>query len=513
MNIKIKRALLSVSDKTQLLELYQTLSKDHVEVYCSDGTYHYLSPHNEHSNLHPISELTQEKPLLEGRVKTLSSKIAAALLFDPQNPAHQKDAQEHNIIPIELVVCNLYPFESEESSDLTTLIEKIDIGGVTLIRAAAKNFQNVCVLIDPEDYALITSSEVNEKTREYLMLKAWNRIADYDSAIAVRMGKLHGQHSIRLSYHEGEPLRSGENPHQEATLYYHGHRHNQTPMPVLYGEKKLSYNNILDIDSSWGLLCKLSRLFPATQAIATIVKHTNPCGSAIASNLKTAIDLSLAYDSVSAFGGILSINQALTLPLFMRLYEHFWEIIIAPKIDPTILAFLSNSPKRKNLRLIQKSLTSPSPNFEGRFNSETLLLQSKSDLLYQDLPKESISPAILHFGTSLAETAKSNAIIAVTQNEQGDLYMVGHGQGQTNRVQSVQDALSNIEKLSATEIANTYIISDGFFPFSDSVSLIAKYGIKHIVQPGGSIRDKEIFEKCKELGIHMTFTNVRLFKH
>ncbi|MBF0207683.1 MAG: bifunctional phosphoribosylaminoimidazolecarboxamide formyltransferase/IMP cyclohydrolase [Oligoflexia bacterium] len=554
--IKIKRALISVYDKNGIIDLAQELNTQGVEIFCSSGTKSALNGVG--ISAKDIQEITGEEPAFDGRVKTISFGIAAGLLYDRQSHAHQQEALRRNIVAIDLLVCNLYALD----------INNIDIGGVTLIRAGGKNFQGVAVLTDPSDYVPFISElqknqgEISLETRKYLMRKAFNYTADYDSNIAMSLDENAGIHSLRYSFHNGEELRYGENPHQQAKFY---HKTPSSPkIEVLFGTKELSYNNILDINAAKDLLFKLkySQNTDEQKIIATIIKHGNPCGAAAAQGFQVFNDkqenqvievLRQAFsgDPVSAFGGILATNWPITLEIFKSIEKNFLEAIIAPSIDEMLLHYLSGLKSgHKNLRLIKYNEYNESDEYnehnkhnhrkqeyEGKISAEGALLQAIPPLskqkYYEDIRlvtglanngivgnRVNINRDLVEFGLKIVSEAKSNAIVIVRE-QTGNFQMVGHGQGQTNRVTAVDNAIkmftlkTNSENATSkkTTNANVVLISDGFFPFADNIEIAAEAGIKNIVQPGGSIRDQEVIAKCNQLGINMYFTGIRLFKH
>ncbi len=533
--LPIKRALLSVSDKTDIIPLAIELKKYGIEIISTGGTKKKLEEAG--IKVTDIQKVTGNPEAFGGRMKTISFHIESALLFDREKD--KEEAGKLGIQPIDLVVCNLYPFAKvlEKGGDFQELIENIDIGGPTMIRAAAKNFKYVNVITDPKNYGrfLQELKEFNGKTsydfRKKLMAEAFNHTADYDALIAQTMDRENGQKSLRLAFKNGKDLRYGENSHQKAKLYRQDNIDNSLyDLKFLHG-KALSYNNILDISGA------VSAVKEMKGNGAVVVKHSNPCGMAEGENQRKVLEKAWQGDPVSAFGSIIAFNKMLQKDTveFLNLTAEkakdrkFIEVIIAPKISDEALEYLKH---HKNLRVLEYDPQNLPQNPDYRIINGTLLEQTYDDKLYDKLEVVSardFSPNknLIEFGLKSIKNIKSNAIAIVGEKE-GNYYLMGMGAGQPNRLIATELALSkardfllqdfqgkpeDFEEFYQKEMAKSYLISDAFFPFPDNVELAAEKGIKNIVQPGGSIRDKSVIETADRLGINMIFTGIRHFKH
>ena len=533
----IKTALISVSDKTGITELAKALKKYEIEIISTGGTKKVLEEAG--IEVTDISSVTGNPEAFGGRMKTISFNIESALLFDREKDT--EEAAKLGIKPIDLVVCNLYPFEKvmKEGADFETLIENIDIGGPTMIRAAAKNFKYVNVLTDVSDYKRFAKEiergrgATSYKYRKELMAKAFNHTADYDAMIAQVMDAQIDKLSFRLNFKNGKTLRYGENSHQKAHFFrmkeaeytYHN-------MNILNG-KELSFNNILDISGAVNSVKDLSGVACA------VVKHSNPCGLAQGKNQRQVLETAWQGDPISAFGSIIAFNTTLskeTVEFFELTNEDkskrkFIEVIIAPKIEKDALEYLQN---HKNLRVIEYNISKLPEYKDLRFINGTLLSQDIDNKLYEklecvteisfDIEK---NKKIIEFGLNAIKNIKSNAI-TIVREKNGSYHLTGMGAGQPNRLISTELALAktkefikqdftgkeeDFEAFYKQEIKDAILISDAFFPFPDNVELAAQHGITKIVQPGGSIRDKSVIKTCNELGISMIFTGLRHFKH
>ncbi len=535
--MQIKKALLSVSDKTGIVNLAQILTQNGVEIISTGGTKTVLETAG--ISVTDISDVTGNPEAFGGRMKTISFQIESALLFDREKDA--VEALNLQIAPIDLVVCNLYPFAKvlSQGADFDTLIENIDIGGPTMLRAAAKNFKYVVTLTQPADYDVFVSEFVTNKGattfefRKLMMSKAFNHTADYDALIAQTMDKSLGIESLRLAFENGKTLRYGENSHQNAMFYREKEVENTFhDMEILHG-KELSYNNILDISGAVNSINELSDF------ACSIIKHSNPCGLAQGENQRKALETAWQADPISAFGSIIAFNQKVSLStaqFFELTHEDktkrkFIEVIIAPDYEPEALVYLQN---HKDLRILKYHPEHLPENKDLRYINGTLLSQDYDQVLYEkmdvvtnqvfDLEKYK---ELIAFGLKAIKNIKSNAI-AVVGIRHNQYFLMGMGAGQPNRLISTELALRKAESfLKAefngsdndfpnyyqTEISKAILISDAFFPFADNVEMAFEKGIKTIVQPGGSIRDKSVIEKCNELKINMIFTGIRHFKH
>ncbi len=535
--MQIKRALISVSNKTGITNLAKVLKKYNVEIISTGGTKKTLQEAG--IEVTDISDVTKNPEAFGGRMKTISFNIESALLYDREKDA--EEAKKLNIEPIDLVICNLYPFEQVllKKGSFETLIENIDIGGPTMIRAAAKNFKYVNVLTQVEDYqSFIEEFEsLNGATsyeyRKELMTKAFNHTADYDAMIAQAMDAQIDKVSFRLNFKDGKTLRYGENSHQKAYFFRMKEAENTYhDMNILHG-KELSFNNILDISGA------VNSVKDLPQIACSVVKHSNPCGLAQGNNQREVLETAWQGDPISAFGSIIAFNTTLkkeTVEFFQLTNEDkskrkFIEVIIAPKIEKDALKYLQH---HKNLRVIEYDLTKLPEYKDLRFINGTLLSQDIDNKLYEKLElvtKQQFDTEqntdIIEFGLNAIKNIKSNAI-TIVRKKGSNYHLMGMGAGQPNRLISTELALSkarefikqdfkgkeeDFEAFYKEEIKDAILISDAFFPFADNVELAAEKGIKNIVQPGGSIRDKSVIETCNKLGVSMIFTGIRHFKH
>lgn len=506
----IERALISVSDKTGIVEFAKFLQEKNVEIISTGGTANVLRGNG--IDTIDISDITNFPEMLDGRVKTLHPAIHAGLLYVRGDDNHEKTVEEHKIGKIDLVIVNLYPFEMAVKNDLSKeeIIENIDIGGPSMLRSASKNFKSVTVVTEIEDYELIKeqiekNSDTTLETRTMLANKVFNKTANYDFMIAKFFSENFEYNNEIQKYSSSKNLRYGENPHQKAFFSI-----NNKKIPSVINGKKLQgkefgYCNILDADAALNIVLD----FPETP-MATIIKHTNPCGSAIGKNIEEAFSKSLEADKISAFGGIVALNREVSGELAKQISEIFFEIIIAPKFSEEARKILK---KKKNLRLVEiENMYNEVANFEIKSINGGLLVQDKDnkeikkedlDIKTGKIEKNEINDIL--FAWKICKHVKSNAIVLVK-----DGATVGVGAGQMSRVESTKIALSKAGNNANGAIA----ASDAFFPFSDGVETLIKGGIKTIIQPGGSkIGDKEVLEVAKKHEITMIFTGARSFKH
>ena len=524
--IKIKRALISVSDKAGLLLLAQCLIESGCEIISTGGTAKFLREHK--IAITGISEITGNPEAFSGRMKTISFPVESAILFDREKDKEEADSL--GIKPIDMVVCNLYPFEKHlnQKADLDALIENIDIGGQTMIRSAAKNFKYVTVVCNPGDYQeVIDELKLNDggisyKIRKKLMATAFNITADYESVIATTMDKLNGKESLRLSFVGGKELRYGENLHQKAKIF----RDQRTDVSLfdieLLSGIELSYNNFLDINAA------IESVSGLQSKGCAVIKHNNPCGLAHGEDSELVLNLAWNGDNVSAFGGVVAFNYPVNLKTvlffnFDSLEKHerkFIEIIAAPEFSEESIQYLK---KQKKLRIIRFDPKLTTNEIDLKYVNGALLSQKKDNILYDKLELVTEAPFdyesrrdLLSFGLHAVKQVKSNAIV-IARATNGCYQLVGIGAGQPNRLNSIRLALektvASLQVEGKNRMEDVILFSDAFLPFEDNVELSNKYGIKVIVQPGGSIRDKQIIEKCNQLGISMIFTGIRHFKH
>jgi phosphoribosylaminoimidazolecarboxamide formyltransferase/IMP cyclohydrolase len=518
----ICRALLSVSDKTGLVEFATELHQKYgVELIATGGTRKTLADAG--LPVKDISELTKFPEILDGRVKTLHPAIYAGLLAKRSKPEHMQTLADHNLPEIDLVVCNLYPFEQTVAKPGATeaeVIENIDIGGPCMVRAAAKNFESVAVATGPYDYAdILKHLEVNAGQlpldyRRQLAFMAFAVVERYDRAIShyfaesIRTSRSEWEPFLNIDFENQQGLRYGENPHQKAAFYVEKFvdRPCVSTAEQLHG-KELSYNNILDLDSALNLAREFSE--PA----AVVVKHNNPCGAATAGTLAAAFQLAWDGDPLSAFGGIIAFNtnvDAKTAEAMMS-GERFVECVIAPEYDADALDALKKW--KKNVRLLKTGPLSGGPQgLDYRRVDGGLLVQTR-DVGADDPTKWTVATkraptndesAALHFAWLVCKHVKSNAIVLASGT-----HIVGVGAGQMSRVVSVDIAA----KKAGDNSKGSVLASDAFFPFPDNVELAAAAGVTAIIQPGGSVNDKLSIDACDEHGIAMLFTGVRHFRH
>ena len=514
------KALISVSDKTGLLELATALVENNIEILSTGGTASYLRQH--HIPLEEVSHYTEFPEIMGGRVKTLHPKIHGGILA--RLPEDAMIMQEKSIDAIDYVIVNLYPFkETIAHKDCTKqqAIENIDIGGPTLIRAAAKNHARVSVFVDPTDYPVLISACKEKKAlsiddRWQLAAKAFLHTAQYDSMIAAYFSQQQNNDSVlpqslMLALQQKEVLRYGENSHQIAGLYIESISNQKgtlTHSDLLQG-KALSYNNLADSDAAWSCLLSLGH----DKKSCVIVKHANPCGVANGKTLLEAYQKAYACDPVSAFGGVLAFNDTIEDSLAQTIIEQqFVEVILAPHFTETAKAILQNKP---NVRCLQVALINERPTYELKAISGGYLVQTVDDFLYteEDLKiVTTLSPSEtqwqdLKFAWRVAKYVKSNAIVYAA-NEQ----TLGIGAGQMSRVDSARIAVIKAKEANLS-LDNAAMASDAFFPFSDGIENAHAAGIRAVIQPGGSIRDADIIKRANELKMTMVFTNMRHFKH
>ncbi|MGE5724534.1 MAG: bifunctional phosphoribosylaminoimidazolecarboxamide formyltransferase/IMP cyclohydrolase [Acidobacteriota bacterium] len=517
---KIQRAILSVTDKTGLVEFARRLAGLGVELISTGGTARLLRDSG--VAVKDISELTGFPEMLDGRVKTLHPKVHGGILHMRAKPEHKAAVAEHGIAPIDMVVVNLYAFEKTAAKPgvpFEELIENIDIGGPSMIRSAAKNFHDVAVVTSPADYAAIademsrTGGDLSLETKWRLAQKAFATTAAYDTAIASTLERvnLNGRFSLttepsgfpqnlRLSFHKVMDLRYGENPHQKAAMYTDGSGAGVANGRQLQG-KELSYNNIVDLQAAWELAQDFS------ETMCAIIKHTNPCGAATGQTLVEAYKRALEADPVSAFGGVIGVNRPVDGETAAEMAKLFVEAIAAPGFEP---AALEKFATKKNLRLVEVKhapqkwvLKNVSGGILVQDNDIRPLTEADLKVVTTRQPTPQEKRALL-FAWKVCKHVKSNAILYARDGQ-----TVGVGAGQMSRVDSCKiGAMKAVLPLKGTVAA-----SDAFFPFPDGVEEIAKAGATAIIQPGGSVRDQEVIEAANRLGLAMILTGVRHFRH
>ena len=504
-----KRALISVSDKTNIVEFAKGLEKHGFEVISTGGTYTHLK--NNGVSCISIEDVTHFPEILEGRVKTLHPKIHGGLLSKRGNELHNKHVAENNIEYIDLVCVNLYPFEAtvkKEGVSEEEIIENIDIGGPSMLRSAAKNFNDVAVVTDINDYDRVLSEleqgGITYETRRVLAIKVFNTTASYDAAIANYFNKKDKlvPERLTLSYNLQDSLRYGENPHQKAYHYVQDNNESYALQNAvqLHG-KEMSYNNIQDASAALDILSE----FDETTCVA--VKHMNPCGVATGSSVFEAYSRAYEADPVSIFGGIVAVNGKVDKETAEKMHSIFLEIILATDYDEEALEILT---KKKNLRIYK--LSEKNNNHEQQIKSVRggILVQDFNNKLadeYESVTEKKVDETQqrdIEFGLKVVKHVKSNAIVVVKDGQ-----TLGIGAGQMNRVGSCKIALEQ----AGEKARGAVLASDAFFPMRDSADMAADYGIVVIVQPGGSIRDQESIDACNEKGVAMVFSKIRHFKH
>jgi phosphoribosylaminoimidazolecarboxamide formyltransferase/IMP cyclohydrolase len=522
-----KRCLISVTDKTGIVEFADQLQKHGYEIISTGGTAKKLK--QAEITVREVEDITGYPEILDGRVKTLHPKVFGALLAIRDNERHRKDLSAHDIEPIDLVVVNLYPFErvvTENVIDEKELLEYIDIGGVSLIRAAGKNFHDVAIVCDPADYPKVLFDLGNNQgsilleTRRRLAAKAFAHTARYDAVISSYFRERSRGVDIfpdemTLGLKKVQDLRYGENPHQKAAIYQEtGARSVNWGIVTakkLQG-KELSYNNYLDLESAWNLVSE----FQNTAAV--IVKHNTPCGVALADRTAEAFRSAMACDPMSAFGGIVAFNKEVDGQTAQEMVKIFLECVIAPSFRPEALEIFK---KKENLRVLElpQFITTAAKEFDVKRVSGGLLVQEKDYSQATDnkvVTKKTPSPeemASLEFAWRVVKHVKSNAIVLVR-----GLQTVGLGAGQMSRVDALKVAWMKAQQQQQQQLikgsqAPLVLASDAFFPFRDCVDEAAKIGVGAIIQPGGSVRDEESIRAANEVSIGMVFTGMRHFRH
>jgi phosphoribosylaminoimidazolecarboxamide formyltransferase/IMP cyclohydrolase len=518
---RVQRAILSVTDKTGLVEFARQLSVLGIELISTGGTAKLLRDSG--IAVKDISELTGFPEMLDGRVKTLHPKVHGGILHRRENPTHTAAVAEHGIQPIDMVVVNLYAFEKAAAKPgvaFEELIENIDIGGPSMIRSAAKNFHDVAVVTSPTDYQAIaeelaSAGGVSLETKWRLAQKAFATTAAYDSAIASTLEKIPADfhlpqgkeeafpQTLRLSLQKALDLRYGENPHQKAAMYSDGSGAGVANARQLQG-KELSYNNIVDLQAAWDLAQEFD---PDEAAACAIIKHTNPAGAATGKTLAEAYKRALECDPVSAFGGVIGVNRPIDGEAAEEMHKLFLEVIGAPSFDEAAKARFAT---KKNLRLVE--VKAAPQKWILKNVSGGILLQDNDSRPLQDIDLKVVTQRVptpeearaLLFAWKVCKHVKSNAIVYARDGQ-----TVGVGAGQMSRVDSAKIGAMKAQ----LPLKGTVAASDAFFPFPDGVEEIAKAGATAIIQPGGSQRDPEVIAAADRLGLAMLFTGVRHFRH
>lgn len=517
---KVKRALISVSDKQGILDFAKGIEKLGIEILSTGGTAKLLRDSG--VKVKDVSEFTGFPEMLDGRVKTLHPKVHGGILGRRSNPEHVKQMQQHGIEPIDLVVVNLYPFEQTVAKPGCTLedaIENIDIGGPTMLRSAAKNYTDVAVVVSPRDYSRVLeeiqlTGEVSPKTRFDLCRTVFLHTARYDSAISAWLDtqvpadeKTRFPNILTLQFEKVQSLRYGENPHQQGAFYREfGRKEPAVSHATQLHGKEMSFNNFLDANSALELVKEYDEI------AAVIVKHNNPCGVAVAPSLAEAYRKARSCDPVSAFGGVLAFNRMVDFETAKEITSTFVEVVVAPEFAPDALQELK---RKKDLRLLDVG-----PTVKGTPEGMDLK-KITGGLIYQDRDLGALADirtlvvptqrkptdeeyAGLAFAWKVCKHVKSNAIIFATKDQ-----TIGIGAGQMSRLDSVRIAVLKAQ----FPLKGTVLASDAFFPFRDGLDEAAKAGITAVIQPGGSIKDQEVIQAANEHGIAMVFSGMRHFRH
>ncbi|MEL0117116.1 MAG: bifunctional phosphoribosylaminoimidazolecarboxamide formyltransferase/IMP cyclohydrolase [Pelagibacteraceae bacterium] len=513
---KIRTALISVSDKTDLSGVLKTLHKYKVKIISSGGTYKTIKDLGYACT--EVSAYTGFKEMLDGRVKTLHPKIHAGILHDRSNKQHAKEMHKQNFPSLDLIIVNFYPFQKIvlNSKNNKDIIENIDIGGPTMVRAAAKNFNNVLIITNKNDYAdLINEIEKNKgKTslnfREYMSSKAFGLTAYYDAMIANWFNK-----KLNIKFPERKTifgrklseLRYGENPHQKSSIYVSDYNDKELSLKQLNG-KELSYNNYNDIYASLDILDSFKKI-----SATVIIKHANPCGVSINRSPMISFKNAYACDPVSAFGGVIACNFKVNKAIANEINKNFLEVILAKGFEKDALKILR---KKKNLRVIDISKFKTKNQTTFKTFDGSFLMQEKDKSIFHKKDLKTMTKnkptskelKEMEFAFNISKFVKSNAIVLTN-----DFSTIGIGAGQPSRLDSCKIAIQKAKLFQPKKIKNSVAASDAFFPFADGVKLLINAGVKKIVQPGGSIRDQEVINAANKSNAKMIFTNIRHFNH
>lgn len=516
------RALISVSDKTGIVEFAKELVSLGIEIISTGGTYSKLKEANVPAI--EISELTGFPECLDGRVKTLHPIVHAGLLAMRSNESHMKQLKNLNIETIDMVIVNLYPFKATILKDGVTraeAVENIDIGGPTMLRAAAKNYQDVAVVVDPADYSIVLKElkeekEVSLDTKFYLMQKVFMHTSSYDTMIADYLRKQRNDHelpkTLTMTFEKVQDMRYGENPHQKAAFYREiGKKQGSITDAVQLNGKELSFNNINDTNGALELLKEF------TEPTVVACKHGNPCGVGSDTDIEKAWDKAFAADKVSIYGGIVVANREITMEMAEKMKSVFLEVVVAPSYEKEALEIFKT---KKNIRILElKGIEIPQEEsaydlkkVNGGLIVQTidskLLIEEEVKVVTDRIPSDKEMEDLL-FAWRVVKFVKSNGI-ALAKDKQS----IGIGPGQVSRIWSTKQSIDHAEELISHDATKGAVLaSDAFFPFDDCVEEAHKAGITAIIQPGGSIRDEDSIKKCNEYGIAMVFTGMRHFKH
>ena len=516
MNLKVKNALISVSNKENLISLLKILRKFDINIISSGGTYSSIKKLGYKCT--KLSKYTGFKEMLDGRVKTLHPKIHAGILHDRQNKKHKNEMSLQKFPPIDLIIVNFYPFQKivRETHDPKKIIENIDIGGPTMVRAAAKNFKNVTIITNKDDYGSLINElktlkgKTSLKFRELMSSKAFGLTAYYDSMISNWFNE-----KLKIEFPERKTifgrklkkLRYGENPHQQSSIYVSDYDDKQLGFNQIHG-KELSYNNYNDMFASLQILDSLKR-----NSGTVIIKHANPCGVSENKIPLTSFRNAYASDPISAFGGIIACNYKIDKKIAVEINKNFLEVIMAKGFNKESLGILK---KKKNLRIIDitnfklKGVSSIR-SFDGSFllqNKDNIVLNRKKIKCVTKLKPNIKELSEIEFAFKICKYVKSNAIVLCN-----NFSTIGIGAGQPSRLDSCKIAVQKAKQFQPSKIKNSIAASDAFFPFADGINALIKAGVKIIIQPGGSIRDKEVINAANKAKIKMIFTSIRHFNH
>ena len=516
MNLKIKNALISVSNKENLVSLLKSLKKFNINIISSGGTYASIKKLGYQCT--ELSKFTGFKEMLDGRVKTLHPKIHAGILHDRQNKKHKNEMSKQNFPAIDLIVVNFYPFQKIvlNSKNPKQIIENIDIGGPTMVRAAAKNFNNVTIITNKDDYSSLIKElenlrgKTSLKFRELMSSKAFGLTAYYDAMIANWFNK-----KLKIEFPERktifgrklQKLRYGENPHQQSSIYVNDYNDKHLRFDQIHG-KELSYNNYNDMFASLEILNSLKK-----NSGTVIIKHANPCG--VSENKVPLISFKNAYasDPISAFGGVIACNYRINKKVALEINKNFLEVILAKGYDKDALNILK---KKKNLRIIDISNFNLKNLSSIKTFDSSFLVQSKDNIVIDKKKLKCVTKlkpnkkelAEIEFAFNICKYVKSNAIVLCN-----NFSTIGIGAGQPSRLDSCKIAVQKAKQFQSSKIKNSIAASDAFFPFADGINALIKAGVKIIVQPGGSIRDQEVINAANKAKIKMIFTGIRHFNH
>ncbi len=516
MKQKIKKALISVSDKTDLIPVLNILKKYKIEILSSGGTFKTIKKLG--YNCIEISKYTGFKEMLDGRVKTLHPKIHAGILFNRGNKKHKNEMKVEKFSAIDLIIVNFYPFEKTmmSSKDPENIVENIDIGGPTMVRAAAKNFKNVTIITSKDDYQnLVKEIKLNKgmtslKFRELMSSKAFGLTAYYDSLIANWFNK-----KLNIKFPEKKTLfgkkiknlRYGENPHQKSSIYLNGYDKHVFGLDQLNG-KDLSFNNYNDSFAALDILSSSEN-----ESTTVIIKHANPCGVASNKSSFNSFMNAHASDPISAFGGVVACNYKINSKIALEINKTFFEVILAKGFERKALNILK---RKKNMRVIDISKINYKSDTTAKIFDNSFLLQDKDMTVFNKKKLKFVTKSKptkkeikeMEFAYKVCKFVKSNAIIITKDNA-----TIGIGAGQQNRLDSCKIATQKARKFQPKKLYNSIAASDAFFPFADGIKTLINAGVKIIIQPGGSIRDKEVIEAANKAKIKMAFTGIRHFNH